>query len=895
MGKNTPTFSSLLIILLFVSAIKPCYAQTNDYGPLLTTHWSIDSTSSEWFLIDPTNAAPALLAMSQIFRYYEYPNIGEGILCYNLVGHGERCRDFSQFELNFAEMDDAGTNQAVLDLVLLMASCGKIQSTGMELETFQLTLPVHYGYSSEMRRVSNYEAEFTDILISELSLGRPVPAYWHDTYFIIDGFRAPDMFHFNFGRGGEMDGFFRINGINTFTDPTQSLFYLYLNFHPDLGLPVPQNLSVNSIGPDLMFNWNMSIPDSLAGVPVKYVFMRGDMIKIAESDQRPATISKELIGGSAKIRCMAVFEGRGASELSEEVIYSSDNTTVEIQSVNLRIIIQNTLGNINIYTNPTRGELELLERIEVDCRDLRGLELLPNLKELLITGDKVTSLPEGDYLKRLRRVIFANTHNLDLTVFNQMNELYQIYGLRSVLPFDVFDIRHNYKMSYLNLTSMNENLYQVNDLYGIDKYFPHLTKLLILRMHDMGPMLDDYLSYESYYDILPKIRANVDLYKMNFPSSYIPCYPSPERNINQPGVNRISWQADFYEENMSVYNVYVGLERNQLDLVSEGQTEKGYSSNFALNKDYYWRVEAVHNDTVYPSGVYHFSTFQSTPMPFIDDFDEYYYHADIASENFSWQIFKSQFTGTAIASPIDPQSGYYSMELVPRSDAGVLIGNRGDSLFSIEFWVKNDFGEFGAELLQEDPLSGNPVANTLIGFYGANIGLVQSSGGLSSILFVSNEWNKIQVDIHMNDGRAELFLNDAFATTWSWFTRKDGVQSQNPLKGIRFLNSANSGVGSSFVDGLRITGTYSTGQNLIPLNSAELIYRAESREIVIKGIHPEEISIVQVFDMSGRLLATYQNLSEDHIQLDSDLPYGILMVRVGFKDSSVLTKRIQIY
>lgn len=202
MGKNASTFSSLLIILLFVSAINPCYAQTNDYGPLLTTHWSIDSTSSEWFLIDPTNAAPALLAMSQIFRYYEYPNIGEGILCYNLVGHGERCRDFSQFELNFGEMDDAGSNQASLDLMLLMASCGKIQSTGMELEIYQQTLPVHYGYSSEMRRVSNYEAEFTDILISELSLGRPVPAYWHDTYFIIDGFRAPDMFHFNFGKGG---------------------------------------------------------------------------------------------------------------------------------------------------------------------------------------------------------------------------------------------------------------------------------------------------------------------------------------------------------------------------------------------------------------------------------------------------------------------------------------------------------------------------------------------------------------------------------------------------------------------------------------------------------------------------------------------------------------------
>ncbi|MCK5820690.1 MAG: hypothetical protein KAH17_02345 [Bacteroidales bacterium] len=27
---------------------------TPDYGPLLTTHWFIDSTSSEWFILDPT-------------------------------------------------------------------------------------------------------------------------------------------------------------------------------------------------------------------------------------------------------------------------------------------------------------------------------------------------------------------------------------------------------------------------------------------------------------------------------------------------------------------------------------------------------------------------------------------------------------------------------------------------------------------------------------------------------------------------------------------------------------------------------------------------------------------------------------------------------------------------
>ncbi|MCK5820691.1 MAG: hypothetical protein KAH17_02350 [Bacteroidales bacterium] len=118
---------------------------------------------------------------------------------------------------------------------------------------------------------------------------------------------------------------------------------------------------------------------------------------------------------------MAVFEGVGISELSEATIYSSDDTPVIIPSLDLRVTIQNTLGNINIYSNPTMGELELLTRLEVSCRDLRGLELLPNLKEL-----------------------------------------YQLYGLRSVLPYDVYDLRHNYKMGYLNLTSMNENTYQVN-------------------------------------------------------------------------------------------------------------------------------------------------------------------------------------------------------------------------------------------------------------------------------------------------------------------------------------------------------------------------------------------------------------------------------------------------
>ena len=156
-------------------------------------------------------------------------------------------------------------------------------------------------------------------------------------------------------------------------------------------------------------------------------------------------------------------------------------------------------------------------------------------------------------------------------------------------------------MGLLQFLSKGTNPNMLMDFYGADKYFPKLVDFYVFHLGAgaSSKYEDCYVSYESYLDIYPKIKSNLNLLQRTKPSSFAPCYPTPARNANLLTVSRLSWQANLNNLPAVYYNVFVGNDRNALEPVAVFQTDRFYDGTFEPNKDYYWRVEAYHADSTY--------------------------------------------------------------------------------------------------------------------------------------------------------------------------------------------------------------------------------------------------------------------------------------------------------
>lgn len=207
---------------------------TTIVDPLLDTRWNQDCYYNEYAPFDangPCDRAYAgcvACSMSQIMKYWNYPEKGKGSHSYNHHKYGTLSADFGSTTYDWENMPNEiwSENDAI---ATLMYQCGVsvdmnygYDGSGAQSNDVETAMRMYFGYSSAMykERSSYQDDAWIALLKSELDESRPM--YFSGTSdigshaIVCDGYDNNDYFHFNMGWSGMSDGFYSIDDVNGF-------------------------------------------------------------------------------------------------------------------------------------------------------------------------------------------------------------------------------------------------------------------------------------------------------------------------------------------------------------------------------------------------------------------------------------------------------------------------------------------------------------------------------------------------------------------------------------------------------------------------------------------------------------------------------------------------------
>lgn len=238
-------------------AIEP-YSYTKQKGaksvvePLLTSTWNQNAYYNEYCPDDPMGpngkalAGCVATAMGQVMYYYRYPTTGTGAHAYYHNTYGLLYADFEATTYNWNEMGNTATSKSHLAIAELLYHLGVSASmnyspTGSAASSTAASFALidNFGYSSSLRLF--YKHTYSDtfwknMLRTQLNAG--LPMYYHGFgqtsghAFNLDGYYGTDHFHFNWGWGGNYDGYFYLSSLNPGTHSFTANQGAILNFAP---------------------------------------------------------------------------------------------------------------------------------------------------------------------------------------------------------------------------------------------------------------------------------------------------------------------------------------------------------------------------------------------------------------------------------------------------------------------------------------------------------------------------------------------------------------------------------------------------------------------------------------------------------------------------------------
>ncbi|MCH5239181.1 MAG: C10 family peptidase [Muribaculaceae bacterium] len=218
--------------------------------PLIKTHWHQNSPFNNFCpeldgSTTPTGCVATTLA--QIMYYHRYPNSGVGEYSYEWNGQ-ILSRDFSQSEYNWDKMlleytRGKYTKEEGDEVARLMYDIGVafemnygLNGSGTNINTQNL----HDFFGYDLGVVVVYQEwcsqqDWKNILKNEIADGFPVPYGNNGHMFICDGYDSKDYFHFNFGWGGNSDGYYLIDISNENPYISIPSAYIYTRIQKDVG------------------------------------------------------------------------------------------------------------------------------------------------------------------------------------------------------------------------------------------------------------------------------------------------------------------------------------------------------------------------------------------------------------------------------------------------------------------------------------------------------------------------------------------------------------------------------------------------------------------------------------------------------------------------------------
>ena len=209
---------------------------TGAIEPLLTEHWHQGCLYNS--LCPALASAPCghaevgcvAVAMGQVMHYWRYPTTGWGSHSYNNSGFALSA-DFGGTTYDWDhihdQLDEASSDIEVEALATLLLHCGiavdmRYTSTGSLANPSGIpdAMIRYFDYSRHLRmekRADYNDEEWAAMLKECLDKRQPIIYSGYGSAghtFVCDGYDSNDLFHFNWGWGGNADGYFSLGNIN---------------------------------------------------------------------------------------------------------------------------------------------------------------------------------------------------------------------------------------------------------------------------------------------------------------------------------------------------------------------------------------------------------------------------------------------------------------------------------------------------------------------------------------------------------------------------------------------------------------------------------------------------------------------------------------------------------
>ena len=242
--------------------------------PLVATRWGQRSPFNAQC---PSGCVTGCVAttISQIMKYWEYPNRGNGSHSYIHSVYGEQSANFGATIYDWDNMPllgaDATTEEEVQALSTLLYQAGvsvemnygpEASSASALVVAEALITYFRYASSATFEMKDDYsDGTWKNMLKTELDAARPV-FYGGQTdkgghAFLCDGYDNQDLFHFNWGWNGRDDGYYQIGALNTHQGDFNVLNYAVLGIQPEsFAIAAPGNVSARVQNGQVNLTWN---------------------------------------------------------------------------------------------------------------------------------------------------------------------------------------------------------------------------------------------------------------------------------------------------------------------------------------------------------------------------------------------------------------------------------------------------------------------------------------------------------------------------------------------------------------------------------------------------------------------------------------------------------------
>jgi len=189
-------------------------------------------------------------AIGQLMNYFRWPDTGTGSYSYECPPYGTLSADFGNSTYEWDKMEPLlirGTAEAAELLFHTGVSVDMVygpDGSGMYNHKGAYTMKTYFKYSPETQYLfrDSTSMDWDSVIVAHLD--RKIPMYYAGWSvpnvmghaFICDGYQGEDYFHFNWGWGGQLDGYFYTDNLTPGGNQFNLAQELIINAVPDTNL-----------------------------------------------------------------------------------------------------------------------------------------------------------------------------------------------------------------------------------------------------------------------------------------------------------------------------------------------------------------------------------------------------------------------------------------------------------------------------------------------------------------------------------------------------------------------------------------------------------------------------------------------------------------------------------